>query len=302
MKLWLKILLALVLLLAGLGLWVFSEVRHLKVEQITEDVHVIFGLGGNVGVLRTDEGTVIVDTMTFRYQGGRIRRLAEELTGQEVTVVINTHYHFDHTHGNPAFEAGTRVVSTPRTLDHLESADADYFSGDAAALLPNDTFDRRQHIEIGNKFIELIPTGRGHTDGDLAVFFVEDGVLHTGDLYFNGLYPNIDLEGGGSVVAWADTLDELLAVPFDQVIPGHGPVSGISELQRFQLFIRQLAEVGKRAAQEGWTREDTQRSDALTADEGFEAITIFGLPALDREFVLGRAWDEATGNYVVRDD
>ena len=300
MKLWIKILIAIGLLIAGLAAYVFTQVHQLDHEQITDDVHVIYGLGGNVGVLKTDAGTVIVDTMTFKYQGGRIRALAEELTGKAVITVINSHYHFDHTHGNPAFEPGTRVVSTPRTLDYLEALDAEYFSGDAAALLPNDTYDRRQHIEIGNKLIELIPTGAGHTDGDLAVYFVEDGVLHTGDLFFNRLYPNIDLEAGGSIVAWGDTLDELLSLPLEKIIPGHGPVSGMDRLLEFQSFIRQLADVGRVAAQEGWSREETQASDLLTADEGFEPIGFLGLAGLDRDFVLGRTWDEATGNFTLR--
>jgi glyoxylase-like metal-dependent hydrolase (beta-lactamase superfamily II) len=64
--------------------------------------------------------------MTLPLQGQRIREKARELTGAETVLVINTHYHLDHTHGNPAFEPGTRVLSTERTLSHLKALDADF--------------------------------------------------------------------------------------------------------------------------------------------------------------------------------
>ncbi len=301
MKWWLKALLLVLVLVIAAGLHVFSQVRALTVEKITDDVHVISGLGGNVGVVKTDSGTVIIDTMTLQYQGKRIRKEAEKLTGQAVVMIINTHYHLDHTHGNPAFEPGTRVISTARTLHHLQTTDADYFDGDAAALLPNEVFDGSHQIVLGNKTIKLFHTGRGHTDGDLVAFIVEDEVLHAGDLYFNQLYPNIDLEAGGSVQAWGDTLASVLKIPFVSVIPGHGAVSGRKELMQFQDFIRQLARIGRKAAYEGWSEEKTQASTELTTDAGYGEITLIIPIGLNRKFVLGRAWEETTGNYIRRD-
>ena len=301
MKLWLKIVLVVLGLIVAAGLYVFSEAHRLRTEQVTQDVYVIFGLGGNVGVLRTDAGTVIVDTMTLKYQGKRIRKVAEELTGQPVVAVINSHYHMDHTHGNPAFDAGMRVISTGRTLHHLKTVDSGYFSGEAAALLPNQLLEDRQSITLGNKTIELLPTGPGHTDGDLVVLFREDKVLHTGDLYFNRLYPNIDLEAGGSVRQWSAAIDQVLELPFDRIIPGHGAVSGRNGMLQFQKFIRQLAEVGRKAAAEGWTREQTRQSKELTEDEGYRDLKMLIFTILDREFVLDRAWDEATGNFELRE-
>jgi len=300
MKLWLKVILVIAALLVALGLYLFSQVRNLSVEQLTDDVWVIYGLGGNVGVLKTYDGAVIVDTMTMRYQGSRIREEAERLTGKPVVLVINTHYHLDHTHGNPAFDPGTRVVATDRTLHHLQSTDAGYFSGDAAALLPNEIFRDRRELVLGNKTILLFHTGRGHTDGDLVALFLEDGVLHAGDLYFNGLYPNIDLEAGGSVQEWGDTLERVRELPFSKVIPGHGQASGRESLLQFQRFIRQLADIGKQAADEGWTRKEAESTPLLTEDRDYGQVRLVIPIGLDREFVLGRAWEESTGNFTLR--
>ncbi len=281
-------------LLIGAGV-LRSRIQELEHVAVTDDVWMISGMGGNVGVLRTGEGTVIVDTMTFTLQGNAIRKLAEELTGEPVSMIINTHYHLDHTHGNPAFEPGTRVVSTARTLEHLEKRDAWYWKDQAAHLLPNETFDTDQTLELGNKTIRLLHPGRGHTDGDLVALFVEDRVVHTGDLFFNRRYPNIDLEAGGSVQQWGNTLDRVFPLAFDQVIPGHGPVASRRGLRQFQRFIRQLAEAGVEAAAKGRSLEEMIRHADLSEDEGYENMEIPLILGLNREFVLRRSWEEATG-------
>ncbi len=104
-RLLIRTLLVLLVVVAGIAIYGYQQVAMLDSESVTDDVSVLFGIGGNVGVLRTERGSVIVDTMTFRMQGERIREEAERLTGREAAVVVNTHYHGDHTHGNPGFPA-----------------------------------------------------------------------------------------------------------------------------------------------------------------------------------------------------
>jgi glyoxylase-like metal-dependent hydrolase (beta-lactamase superfamily II) len=224
--------------------------------------------------------------------------MARELTGAATVLLINTHYHLDHTHGNPAFEPGTRVLSTERTLSHLQVLDADFWSGSAAALMPNETFADRQVLQIGGKTIELIAPGRGHTDGDLVVVFKDEGVIHMGDLHFNNHYPNIDLEAGGTVMDWPATLDSVLLLEFDTVIPGHGLTTDRAGIRQYQTFLEQLGEIGRDAAARGLSLEETLATDQLTADSGYEPLAFIVSLGLDRPFVLRRAWEEATGNFT----
>ena len=190
---WVKrISLAVIVVIAVFGVYVFMQVRSLEVEKLSDDLYVLFGMGGNVAVMKTQEGTVIVDTMTFQLQGNRIKEVAMQLTGKPVIAVINTHYHGDHTHGNPAFDPGVRVISTARTLHHLEQTDSEHFA-EAPHTLPNETFSDVHRLDFGDKHLKLVSLGRGHTDGDLVVVFEEENVIHMGDLLFNGHYPNIDL-------------------------------------------------------------------------------------------------------------
>ncbi|MGH7898801.1 MAG: MBL fold metallo-hydrolase [Candidatus Binatia bacterium] len=288
-----------VLAIALVLVWGYRRATELEVARVTDDVHVIYGMGGNVGVLSTDRGALVVDTMTFRAQGTRILDLAERLAAGPVQGIVNTHYHSDHTHGNPAFPAGTRVVATEKTLAYLKQVDADYWQGGAAGTLPNETFRNEHELTIGDKTVRLIHPGRGHTDGDLVALFVQDKVLHTGDLFFNGRYPNIDLEAGGSVREWVDTIDRVLQLDFDKVIPGHGPVTDRAGLVAFQTFMRQLADVGAQAVRNGWSLDETEREAALDADSGYEVLSIPFVMKLDRAFVVRRAWEEAT-NKVER--
>jgi len=283
--------------LAGIGaVVVFNRVTSFEVEPVTDDVHVIYNaIGGNVGVLRTELGAVVVDTMTFRLQGQQIRELAERLGGGPTQAIINTHYHRDHTHGNPAFAVGARFVATQRTRDYLMHWDSAYWDEDAAGTLPNQTFESSHEMQIGGKTVRSHHLGAGHTGGDLVVLFVEDRVLHAGDLLFHLQYPTIDIRGGGSAREWDATMDRMLELDFDSVIPGHGRVTDREGVVAFQRFLRELWREVEAAVAAGKSLEETLATVHLTEDGGYEARSIPFVMSRDRDSVIGRAYAEATG-------
>lgn len=278
-----------------LFVFVYVQLTSLTWEKVNGDAYVIFGLGGNVGVLGTSEGAVIVDTMTFPFQGKRIRALAEEVVGGPVHTVINTHYHRDHTHGNPAFPDAIQVLASERTREHLLARDADAWKGDAAASLPTALQKDLHDLVIGDKTVRVIHPGRGHTDGDVVVQFLEDRVIHLGDLFFNSRYPRIDRGGGGSARAWPATLDRVLALDFDFVIPGHGELSNADGLRGFQTFLAEAVAKVSASIQAGATREETQAGVELDSDEGYGPGGLPPILIMDLSSVLGEIWDELSG-------
>lgn len=301
LKMWKKVLTVVVLVAATLATFVYLSIRSLDVETLSENLHVIRGVGSNVTVLKTQAGAVVIDTMTTHLQGRLIRNKVRELTGQDTALIINTHYHLDHTHGNPSFAANTRVVATERTLSHLKAFDADFWQGDDALLLPNETFADTLGLEIGGQTLRLIHPGRGHTDGDLVVVIDNEKTVVMGDLLFHNVYPNIDLEAGGSVQNWSASLDRVLLESFTTVVPGHGDTTDRLGINAFQRFMGQLANIGRAAAADGTSLEAVLKSADFTADESFEPIKFAGISmGLDREFVLRRAWQEATGNFELK--
>jgi cyclase len=295
-----RLLLTLLLLAAGLAGYVYHQLTSLSYDRLTDDVYVIYGLGSNVGVLDTSAGTILVDTMATPIQGKKIRELAEKLTGSPVRVVINTHYHLDHTHGNPAFESGTEIVATAQTKANLLQHDAKFWTGEYTAALPTTTFTDSHQIQLGDKTIRLTHPGQGHTDGDLVALFVEDRVLHAGDLFWHKRYPNIDLEAGASIGAWIDTIERVLglAPEYDILIPGHGLVTNAAGLRGFQTFLRDLLAVGKDAVAREITVEQAIAEPVLRPYADYEVMEIPFILKLDRDFVIRRSVEEASGAFT----
>ncbi len=272
--------------------WAYWQAGRIDVEKVADGLYMMTGAGGNVGVLVTDSGVVVVDTMTFVRQGEAIRARIAELTSKPVVAVINTHYHLDHTHGNPAFDPGTKVVATEHTLRHLLELDAGFWKDPPAKdLLPNDTFSDQRELEVGGETLRILHPGRGHTDGDLVVLFTRQRVLHAGDLFFNGHYPSIDLEAGGTVRGWGDTLDRVFTLDFDGVIPGHGPYSNRQGLERFQAFMRSLWKQTAAVVESGGTLDDAKAKVDLRE---FPMRPLFFAPTLNRSFVIRCAYEEAS--------
>ncbi len=276
----------------AVGGWTWWRIGRIDVERVAPDLWVLSGVGGNVTVLVTDAGVVVIDTMTFVRQGNAILARIHAITEEPVVAILNTHYHLDHTHGNPAFAPGTKVIATTNTLRHLRDLDAAFWAGAPARdLLPNETFDGAHELHLGNRTVQAFHPGRGHTDGDLVVLIPEDRVLVAGDLLFNGHWPNVDLEAGGSVREWPATIERLLPLAFDRVVPGHGAVTDRDGLRRFQTFMTSLWEQTKRVADRGGTLDDALREVDLTP---FGLRRLWFAPNLSRGFVVRRAWQEAT--------
>jgi len=126
--------------------------------------------------------------------------------------------------------------------------------------------------------------------------FVEDRVLHTGDLFFHRLYPSIDLEAGGSVQQWAETLERVLALDFEKVVPGHGPVTDRTRLLEFQRFIAELAEFASQSAAAGKSLDETLAAANFEHDGAFKEMSIPLLFKFDRDSAIRRAWEEASGS------
>lgn len=277
------------------AVWLYSRVQELEVVGVTHDLHVVRGAGGNVAILTTSAGAVVVDSMTFRIQGERLRELAERLTGGPVQALINTHYHQDHTHGNLGFAPGTRVVATERTREYLDAFDSRYWQGRGTETLPSDLFADERELRLGGKTIRAIHPGPGHTGGDLVVLFVEDRVVHAGDLFFNRRYPRVDAEAGGSIRAWIESIDRVLSLDFDVVIPGHGEVSDREGLVAFQRFLVEVLGLVEAALAKGLSLEETLEGAELEEDAGYEYGGFPPFVVFDRESVIRSAWRELAG-------
>ena len=203
---------------------------ELTLIQVQDDIYVINNpfVPGNVTLLLTSEGVIMVDNK-FAWDYDNMMGLIRTITDQPIKYVINTHFHGDHSGGNVRAQADDTVVIASENA-RLKMIEANQPG------LPDVTLDEHAFVHLGGKVAEIFRFGRSHTDGDVVVYFPEHRVLATGDMFtFGEDVPQlVDYAGGGSARAWTRTLDEVLRLDFDTVVPGHGPVTNKAELTNFR--------------------------------------------------------------------
>jgi glyoxylase-like metal-dependent hydrolase (beta-lactamase superfamily II) len=200
-------------------------------------VGMISGEGGNIGVLSGRQGTLIVDAK-FARLAGPVRRELRKLGGGDPRLLVNTHFHADHTDGNAAFAAGGATIvahaNVRRRLQEGSTLEPFNLTTPPAppAALPVVTFEKALRLQLDGETIELEHLPAAHTDGDVIVRFRRSDVIHAGDVWFNGMYPFIDAAHGGTLegaIAGVDRVLEL-ADADTLIIPGHGPLGSRAEL------------------------------------------------------------------------
>ena len=204
-------------------------------QRVNDNVYMLTGAGGNIGVSVGDDGTLIIDDQ-FAPLADRIVEALTRLDADAPKLILNTHFHGDHTGGNPVFaETGTILAHDNVRLRLLEE------EGFPSRGLPVVTYAERVRVHFNDDTLEVLHMPAGHTDGDSVVWFQRANVLHAGDLLFNGGYPFIDLESGGSVAGVIVNLTQLLEMLPDDVriIPGHGPVADKDDIRDTLTMIRE---------------------------------------------------------------
>ena len=214
---------------------------HLQPRQIADGVWLLEGStdnfaaenGGNivnVGFIETADGVVVIDTGPSRRYGEALRQSIEKTTGKPVLRVLLTHHHPDHVLGNQAF-AGVPIAALPETTRLLaEQGDAmaenmyrlvgDWMRG-TEVVLPTEEVQEGT-LEIGGRRLQLLAL-RGHTGADLAILDERTGVLFAGDILF--YQRALTTPNSPGLDVWLADLDRLEAMPWKQIVPGHGPVT-----------------------------------------------------------------------------
>ncbi len=210
----------------------------LTMDKVKDDLYNIVGDGGNVAVLVTNEGVLLIDDK-FEQDHDQIIAKVKSVTNQPIKYVINTHYHADHSGGNgKMLPGGVEILSTANSrkniLEHKQS------NAPPNVVPARITFTDETSVYIGGKEVRARYFGRGHTNGDAVIYFPADRTVHTGDL-MAGTSPLIDYNGGGSLVEWTKTLDGVLKnLDFDTVIPGHGNVTNKAGLMTYRDNVEKL--------------------------------------------------------------
>jgi glyoxylase-like metal-dependent hydrolase (beta-lactamase superfamily II) len=214
---------------------------QITVQPVEGDVYMLEGPGGNIGILATDKGLLLVDDK-FSPLAKKIENAMQGIEDKPLRYVINTHYHGDHTGSNAFFAQQAPIFAHENVRNRLS------MGTDNPDNLPVVTYQDGIKIYLDNEEVTLSHVPAGHTDGDTFVYFKKANVLHTGDLFFEVGFPYIDLKSGGSVKGYLASVRAMLkSIPDNVVIiPGHGKITNKPRLKNFAAMIEfSIARVSK---------------------------------------------------------
>jgi cyclase len=256
----------------------FSKVE-VKASKVSGNIYMLQGAGGNIAASLGDDGVLIVDTEFAPLAdkiGAAIKGIG--ITDKPVRFAIDTHYHYDHSDGNPAWAARGATIITHVNLRkrlEVESSIGDGPGGAihiqqpamAAAGLPMITYGDTLTLHFNGEAAELTHFPAAHTDGDSVVYFPKNHVLHMGDEFVRYGFPFVDLNGGGSVQGMIAACEKAAAmVPADtKVIPGHGELSTVDDLRVYTKMMKDTLATVQAAMGRGESLEK-MKSDKILAN------------------------------------
>jgi glyoxylase-like metal-dependent hydrolase (beta-lactamase superfamily II) len=260
--------------LALITLTVFATAPMTTFAQIAEDVVVeatrvagnvfmITGRGGNIGLCVGDDGAFLIDDQ-YAPLTERIVATVAELTPEPVRFVVNTHWHGDHTGGNENLgETGAIIVAHENVRKRLSTEQfmAAFDRTVPAApqgALPVITFNDSVTFHWNDDQLHVFHVKPAHTDGDAIIHFKQANVIHMGDTYFNGMYPFIDVSAGGRLAGMIKAADRALDLADDRtkLIPGHGALSGVTELRASRAMLQTVHDRVRKLIDEGNSRDE----------------------------------------------
>jgi glyoxylase-like metal-dependent hydrolase (beta-lactamase superfamily II) len=216
----------------------------IETTEVANGIYMLVGQGGNIGASIGEDGVFLIDDQ-FAPLTEKIRNALSELTLQPIKFMINTHWHFDHTGGNEnlgnqgvILVAHDNVRKRMSTEGFIEAFNQTIPAAPEVAL-PSITFSETATFHLNGQTIEAIHVLNAHTDGDSIIFFREANVIHTGDIFFNGLYPFIDKSSAGSVDGVLRAVDLVLSLANNntRIIPGHGPLANKRDLTNYRRML-----------------------------------------------------------------
>jgi cyclase len=270
----------------------FSKIQT-GITRVAGNIYMIDGTGGfaggNIGVSVGDDGILIVDDQ-FAPLADKIQAALKGVTDKPVRFVLNTHYHGDHTNGNRYWGQHATIIAHDNVRVRMATGNPDpnpdnHRDPAPKVALPVITFNEIATVHINGEDIRAVHFPNGHTDGDAVVWFTQSNVVHMGDDFFNGVFPFIDVDSGGSVQGLMKNIEEIIPQlkPDTKIIPGHGALATVDDLRKYLAFLKDTYSIVDAGVKKSKTLEQLKKEhvlakydnwawDAITANDYVEVL------------------------------
>ncbi|MDH4018494.1 MAG: MBL fold metallo-hydrolase [Xanthomonadales bacterium] len=268
----------------------FASINHLFAQdkavefstfQLSDTVYMLKGRGGNIGISTGEDGLYIIDDQ-LRPITDQLLKAIRKISNKPIRFVINTHYHADHVGGNETIgNAGAVLIAHENIRKRMTTEQVSIFMNNTTppypkGALPVVTFNDRLSLHLNGETATAYYVANGHTDGDSIIHFPVSNVIHMGDMFFNGLYPYVDLDAGGSMqgLVAAANLALSMADESTRIIPGHGPLGMTEDLKNYRDYLVQAG-----------------ANVQTLIDEGMDLVQIIAAePTREWDESLGKTW------------
>ncbi len=218
-----------------------KEDPDFSTTEVAPGIYMLMGVGGftggNIGLSIGDDGVVMIDD-SMPPLLGKMKAAIKSVTKNPVDFLINTHVHDDHTGNNQNMgNDGTRIVAHENLRINMLTKGLRTKDGNKPmpkAALPVITFSHAISFHLNGEDLRVFHVENAHTDGDAVIHYQNANVIHTGDTLFNGMFPYIDINNGGSVDGYIAAQQKILGMSNEQtkIIPGHGPLADKKQLKQ----------------------------------------------------------------------
>lgn len=231
--------------------WGNIEEAEITIKEISENLFLLYGIGGNVAVSIGEDGVLIVDDQ-LPLIFPKLKEAIKRLTNDEIIYTINTHWHWDHSDGNLVLNPKvTKIISHSNARENMKNGGlinmgetSLYQEPYPNNALPVITHDNGMTLYLNNEKIDIVHFGPAHTTGDSLVIFNKENAIHFGDVFFTNSYPFIDVDNGGSIDGMINFLEKsTLRMDTNTIVmPGHGDLATLQDVKETIKMLKTVRE------------------------------------------------------------
>lgn len=250
----------------------------IEATEITPNLYMLSGvggfIGGNMGLSVGKDGAILIDTALSNYTQ-LLQDKLNSISNKPVKFLVNTHLHGDHMGNNTHFgNHGSIIIAHDHMHKDVSTKGMKGMNGwekTPLSAIPVISYSDKVSLYLNDEPMQIIHTAAAHTSGDSIIYFTKSNVIHAGDLLFNGIFPFIDYEAGGTYPGYLAGQQAILDLANNEtkIIPGHGPLANKADLSNTLAMLKDAHSIIAKLYQEGKTAEEIIASKPLAKYESY---------------------------------